>query len=313
MSDKNVRKLTNIARQIIWGKSAGRCEKAGCNQILYESSITHNTLNEAQVAHIIPVSENGPRGEFWHLIGNRDEIDNLMLLCPQCHKEIDSHPELYPVEVLKIMKQQHEERILCLTSITSDRECLTVIYLAPIEQDITSTNIAEMHQALADIQYYSSFKHQFNITPSNSGIKDGKLMKWKELTMTCLFKQDIAPRIEQEKLPVAVFALAPIPLLIKLGTLFPTGTKLMPFLKLRYSQQNGHTWRYEPNGNATCQFRFIQPKQIHPNNDVALALEITDKIAESRILDAVVEKITQISGRFSINLLVMIWILPKRF
>ena len=111
MAEKSSRKLTDAARQLVWGMSGGRCEKAGCNQLLYESPITHKTLNEAQVAHIIPVSENGPRGEFLHLIGNRDEVDNLMLLCPQCHKEIDTHPDLYPVEDLMYMKKQHEDRI----------------------------------------------------------------------------------------------------------------------------------------------------------------------------------------------------------
>ena len=270
--------------------SGGRCEKAGCNQILYESPITHEPLNEAQVAHIIPVSDKGPRGEFLHLIGNRDEIDNLMLLCPQCHKEIDTHPDLYTVEDLKKMKQQHEERIRYLTSITSDRECLTVIYSSSIERDITGINMIEMQQALADIRHYSSFDHQLNISTSIEGIKDGEAMEEKALAMTRLFDRRVAPLIEQTKLPIAVFALAPIPLLIKLGTLFPTGTKLMPFLKLRYSQQNEHFWKYEPNGNVACPFRFIRPKQIYPNNNVALTLETTDKIAESRILEAFIEK-----------------------
>ena len=287
LATKKIRKLKETTRQLVWGMSGGRCEKAGCNRLLYESSITHTSLNEGQIAHIIPVSDNGPRGEFFS-IGDRDEAENLMLLCAQCHKEIDSRPDLYPANSLKRMKQEHEERIRYLTSITRDRECLTVIYFASIEKDFTCKNtVAEIQQALADIQHYSSYEHQLDISTNFEGVKDGESMKEKALSLERLFEQRVKPFINQEKLPIAVFALAPIPLLIKLGTMFPTGTRLMPFLKLRCFHHGGSSWQYDLDQDNACPFLIINPRQTHPENGIGLVLETTDFIDQNRIDEVV--------------------------
>lgn len=59
-----------------------------------------------QIAHIVPYSSNGPRGN--EIIMDKEEInsyDNLLLLCPECHKIIDTNPNEYTIQVLKEWKQ----------------------------------------------------------------------------------------------------------------------------------------------------------------------------------------------------------------
>lgn len=59
-----------------------------------------------QIAHIVPYSNNGPRGNEATL--NEDDINsfnNLLFLCPTCHKIIDTKPDEYSTKILQQWKQ----------------------------------------------------------------------------------------------------------------------------------------------------------------------------------------------------------------
>jgi len=64
-----------------------------------------NTIT-GQIAHIVPYSSNGPRGN--ETILNKDDINsfnNLLFLCPICHKIIDTKPNEYSINILQQWKQ----------------------------------------------------------------------------------------------------------------------------------------------------------------------------------------------------------------
>ena len=63
------------------------------------------------MAHIIGKKEDGPRGDDELPISQRDEYDNLILLCPNCHTTVDKNPHLYPKETIEKWKKEHEESI----------------------------------------------------------------------------------------------------------------------------------------------------------------------------------------------------------
>lgn len=63
------------------------------------------------MAHIIGRKEDGPRGDEDLPVSQRDEFENIILLCPTCHTLIDKNPELYPVAVIKEWKRNHEDSI----------------------------------------------------------------------------------------------------------------------------------------------------------------------------------------------------------
>lgn len=287
-SDKETRKLKDSIRQMLWGMAAGRCEKTGCNKLLYESPVTHQTMNDAQIAHNIAHSKKGPRGveAELHAIGGRDDLSNLLLLCPDCHKEIDSFPERYPVELLQNMKREHEERIRTLTEITSERECITVIYSSSIAKDFGYEGKMEMQEALSKLLYYSSQTHQVEISAIRDNIQDGDSIYTKVRSLQKLFQSRVQPVISREQRPIAVFALAPIPLLVWLGTLFPTGATILPFLKLRYDKWNGLSWRYEMGTVKENPFEVIPPDNISLDHTVALVMETSGNIETSRITAA---------------------------
>jgi hypothetical protein len=100
-------KSTDVA--ILWGRAAGRCSRPGCNdECIRFLSQTATSIGE--MAHIIAKSPKGRRGVKG---GGSNTYDNLILLCPTHHTEIDKAPEgTFPVKLLKEWKTLHERRVI---------------------------------------------------------------------------------------------------------------------------------------------------------------------------------------------------------
>lgn len=85
-------KIKTEVKNLLWFKAHGRCEFEGCNYPLYKNGLTSDKINLSEYAHIVADSPNGPRGSELSAALANDE-KNLILLCPKCHKTIDSLPE----------------------------------------------------------------------------------------------------------------------------------------------------------------------------------------------------------------------------
>ena len=109
--------------------AAGRCELRGCTIPLFQHEVTGDIENLAENAHINAVSPGGAR----YIILNendRDNINNLMLVCAACHTVFDRNPERYTAEVLYVMKKEHETRIRTLSGIGAGMKSHMVYYTA---------------------------------------------------------------------------------------------------------------------------------------------------------------------------------------
>ena len=133
----------------LWVKSAGRCEFNGCNKPVWRNDLTLSDGNFGEVTHIIAASEDGPRGSE-ESSDLQIEFSNLMLLCQQCHKEIDDNPEQYLAETLQKWKQEHEDRIEIQTSHSEDiHKSTVVLFTVKIKDRITPINRAAYRNAMA--------------------------------------------------------------------------------------------------------------------------------------------------------------------
>ena len=105
--------------RILCGKAAGMCEFEGCNKRLFFDGVTLAKFNNAYVAHIVASSAEGSRGDKIKSPQLSDKLENLMLMCADHHKLIDTPktgPRDYPVERLKEMER-------CLYGSPSYRSC----------------------------------------------------------------------------------------------------------------------------------------------------------------------------------------------
>lgn len=121
-----VRDVSDADPLLLFVAAGGRCEFDGCPRYLIEHPLTRVRGNFAQVAHICAFSERGPRADPGLDRESVNAPDNLILLCPQCHKQVDDDPEQWTVEVLRRHKKAHEERIFKLTSTRPDRHTVAL-------------------------------------------------------------------------------------------------------------------------------------------------------------------------------------------
>ena len=92
----------------LWGLAAGRCSRPDCGTDCVKFFGSDPTVL-GEMAHIIARQPTGRRGVPG---GGSNAYDNLILLCPTHHTEIDKAPEgTFPIELLHQWKDAHERRV----------------------------------------------------------------------------------------------------------------------------------------------------------------------------------------------------------
>ena len=143
----------NVKREL-WFRAAGRCEFKGCNELLDRHKITMDTCDCSECAHIIADSPDGPRGDAKISKALAQDIDNLMLMCPKCHKYIDHEgADKYDAPALRAMKKHHEERMRMLTGIPEDNQALPVTFGSAIGDTTPGFNFSQLASAMIPDYY----------------------------------------------------------------------------------------------------------------------------------------------------------------
>ena len=88
----------------LFAANGGRCAFPGCNVNLLPAS--GGTL--AEIAHIRASACGGPRHDPSQTDSERNEFDNLILLCPTHHALVDARPDSFGPDQLTEMKKSHE-------------------------------------------------------------------------------------------------------------------------------------------------------------------------------------------------------------
>jgi hypothetical protein len=92
--------------KLLWGRAAGICSNPVCREKVTECGDNGGSFLTGEMAHIIAQSTGGPRG---NTMAGSDSYENLILLCPTCHRKIDKSPKgTYTVDMLRDWKVRHE-------------------------------------------------------------------------------------------------------------------------------------------------------------------------------------------------------------
>jgi len=281
------RSIPNKVTINLWAKSAGRCEFDGCNEILYKSSTTQESVNKAQRAHIYSFSEDGPRGNKEHQ-GDINSEENLMLMCHQCHKLIDEDEEggKYSARLLQKWKSEHELKVRITTGIKSDKKSHVIFYGTNIsdQKSIIDQNIAR--EAMFPDRYPCS-DQPVSISSSHV-IKDDTDLYWQfeSEQLDAAFTQKVLPLMKYEATShFSIFSLAPMPLLIKLGTLFTDKFDIDTFQPIR--DPKGWKWQEYPEG-----FEFLVNRPANKKGTPVLAFSLSAQITPDRIHKTIAEDLS---------------------
>lgn len=102
--------------------SGNVCAFPGCDRRLVEPGTdADDPAVLGEMAHIVGEKRRGPRGTGEMPLSERNSHTNLVLLCGDHHKLIDSQPNAYSVPVLRAMKSDHEARIAAGNGRTAGR------------------------------------------------------------------------------------------------------------------------------------------------------------------------------------------------
>lgn len=285
-------------RLFLFVRAAGRCEFDGCNRYLLEHHLTKVEGIFAQMAHIWAFSERGPRGRRGDRRKTVHSLSNLMLLCPQCHKLADDHPEQYTVEVLQKYKKAHEGRVFLLTDMKHDRHTVALVLKAKVGGRTASVSLSEMQEAVAP-QYLGSrdvVTVDLTTIPDQAGDH-----YWRAGTEAIRAKACSLYEQSFESGPVrhvSVFALGPIPLLVLLGTCISDKVPATFYQRHRDTEN----WKWKGKGDVvTYTSRTLRQGSVPAS--VALLLSLSGRIP-------VADLPANVDDRFTVHEITVVGIEP---
>src|ERR1017187_1307952 len=95
--------------KLLWGRAAGRCAMADCRIELFVTEDDYDPVCViGEMGHIAASSNAGPRANVELDVRARDKYENLILLCRNCHRKVDTLKRSYPDERLLEIKASHE-------------------------------------------------------------------------------------------------------------------------------------------------------------------------------------------------------------
>ncbi len=280
------RQVPPRTRLFLFVRAGGRCEFDGCNRYLLAHHLTKTDGIFAQMAHIWAFSDRGPRAKR---AGTSDKHhpSNLMLLCPDCHKLADDHPEPYTAGVLRKHKKAHEDRVFLLTDTKPDRHTVAFVLRAKIGGQAVSISRPEMEIAVAP-RYLGRDNVECDLTTLPDQAAEHY---WRASSEAIREKVSELYSRQFEGGPahhVSVFALAPIALLVFLGA--QLSSKVPTTLYQRHRDRED--WRWKKDGTPVRYATRTLQQGTEPAK-MALLLSLSGRI---RVADLPVE----IDGRYTI-------------
>ena len=260
----------------LWAISGGRCEL--CNRLLYQDLTFGVEGNFGEMAHIHAVSEGGPRHKFGMTSEDKNNIENLMLLCEEHHHMIDTFPDDFKDGHLLRKKRAHESRIRSVTGIPDNETCRILSYFSNVDhqEEFSSERLFReaillsgripMQQPVIRLNTDSDTRYD----PSKS------VFEKKANDLEREFKVWFNDLIKSED-SIGVFALAPQPLLLKLGSLINDQYNTSAF----QCHRSGHKWAWPESKNAV-DFLFYQTV-VGKTDQVALVIDLSAAVLDDRI------------------------------
>ncbi len=280
MLKEMTRYIPPSTQYMLWGKAAGQCEFSGCHKPLWKSSVTQEQVNIAQKAHIYSFSSDGPRGNEGVPEENINNLENLMLVCHECHQKIDREQDggRYTVPLLQEMKTEHERRIEIVTGIPQEKRSHILLYGANIGSHSSPLKFADTATALFP-NWYPAEDRPLELGTVNSSFQDRDQKFWtvESENLRSKFNQRVRERLAAGEVShLSIFALAPQPLLILLGSLLTDILKADVFQLHREPQ--GWEWPKQP---QIQQFLVEEPAKKYGQPALVLALSAT--VTDERI------------------------------
>jgi hypothetical protein len=273
--------IPNKIQNVLWGRAAGRCQYAGCNKLLIGEQISGaGNANKSYVAHVVGDSPDGPRGDPILSPKLAHDPDNLMLVCDEHHRVIDREMvDTHSVDVLREMKRRHEVRIRTVGGIDEDLGSHVIRYAAKIGANESPVERGAVKWSMIP-ERYPLDDGWIDLDLVTLELRDDDPAYWPThlKNLQTVFSERVRGRMERQEIKrLAVFGLAPIPLLFELGRLISD----IATADVRQLLRDPKGWKWDPS-SPLMTYDLHCPERSP--GAVALKLEISAPVADERVV-----------------------------
>lgn len=245
-------KIRDSVRLAIWARAAGRCTI--CNRRLLGDTRTFmHSVTLAELAHNVGATDGdaSPRTDAATPGMDREDEENLLLVCHDCHRIIDheDHVRLFPAWKLHELKRAHEQRIEMATANGGLTRTAVIRIGANIRGAFSIASQREVARTLFALNYLglveSQWSGDFTCTIYGHAGGKGYWAAGEQRIDDTLAR--VKQAIEQDDVEhISVFPFAPIPLLVYLGSHLDDKTTIRIFQKHR---GQGADWSWSKQGD----------------------------------------------------------------
>jgi len=276
----------------LWVRSGGRC--AICNKYLLDLNYD---VSIGEMAHIVGWSkaDKSPRGEAELALDARNTVDNLMLLCADHHKIIDTKELLQEFTLERLMqhKTDHEKRIHHLTDLQIDSESVVLRMLGGIRGATVEVSKEHARNVIFNSErkfamFIDSFdKHGIEIDLKALPEPEENWEGYWSIGQG-IIDRSLNPLIEGvgkgQVRHLSVFAMSRIPLLVYLGYKLDDKIPTSLYQKHRGDQE---TWMWSEEAKTET-FEVVKLKE-NTSDNVVLILSLSGSINPSELPEEVSE------------------------
>ena len=224
------RNLPPDVRLKVWVRSGGRC--VICNRYLLDGKLTGREATFGELAHIVgqQTSSGSPRGLDGLDQQDRDDPENLVLVCDDEHDELDKKAtrDLFSVDWLRELKRAHEERVRHVTGFSENQSTVVLRMIGrlkgnAVEVDQEAAAAAVIHSAKRFPRFDLAYdRHGIEIDLRHlAGEVAGNVDYYRTATAVIdeVIDHKLHEGVAKERINhVSVFAFARLPLLVYLGS-----------------------------------------------------------------------------------------------
>ncbi|MER8103378.1 SAVED domain-containing protein [Kitasatospora sp. NPDC094016] len=285
----------------LWVRSGGRC--ALCNTYLLEGPLSGRPLSLGEAAHIVGQSTDArsPRGGHALSPVLRGNVDNLILLCPRDHAEIDAQGALdvFTVERLRRVKQDHEDRIRHVTGLGQDRTTTVVRVLGSVHgqavelsQDAAALAVTAVGRFPRFLNSYARHGIEVDLQrilgefcdPSqdaqSAAASSRSYYEYAVRAIGDVLRHQLREGIERGVVQhVSVFGFARLPLLVYLGSVLDDTVPTDVYQ--RHRPEQSWTWPAET-GSATA-FTVCVDQDVPADDEAVVVMNVSGTIARHEV------------------------------
>lgn len=280
--DGVTRAVSERAARRVWVAAGGRCTM--CNRYLLQDELTGRDVAIGELAHIVGWTNapGSPRGDEPLELDDRNSEANLMLLCRDEHRVIDSRSlwQVYDAETLRGFKRDHEHRVRQLTGLGRDDRSAVLRVVGSLHDAPVQLGRASIATALlADGRFpdyaltgADAFEIDLRRLP---GEASGKSAYWAMATE--LMRERLATlalHVAKENVNrIAVFPFARVPALIALGAQLDDAVPTDIYPKRRDA---GEAWGWTP-GAPAVRFTWVRVQEGEDPTNVAAVFAVSGR------------------------------------